>query len=148
MKLGFDALAESGTRCSRVLSSPGAALAPVGGGAAQAWIDPAQLAPGLVADRRLTHVRASAFAWQPAEPVDWLFCDMAWRPLEVASLLAKWARRRWAHLLVANLKLPMKRKAEMALRLRRTLAEGGWGSLRLRQLYHDREEVTVLGARA
>jgi 23S rRNA (cytidine2498-2'-O)-methyltransferase len=72
---------------------------------------------------------------------------MAWRPLEAASLLAKWARRRWARFLVANIKLPMKKKAEYLFRVRDILADGGWENLRARQLYHDRDEVTFAGVR-
>ncbi|MGZ3439290.1 MAG: 23S rRNA (cytidine(2498)-2'-O)-methyltransferase RlmM, partial [Polyangia bacterium] len=93
------------------------------------------------------HIRADAFKYEPKEPVDWLFSDMAWRPLESAALLAKWARRRWARLLIANIKLPMKKKAEMLVRVREILTDGGWTNLRVRQLYHDREEVTIAGVR-
>ncbi len=69
---------------------------------------------------------------------------MAWRPLEVAQLLARWGRRRWATLLVANLKLPMKDKLPILWRCRQTLVQHGqWKHVRVRQLYHDRDEVTV-----
>jgi len=110
-------------------------------------VDPAMLRPDLYERRGLRHVKESAFTFEPEETVDWLFCDMAWRPLEAAALLAKWARRHWARMLVANLKLPMKRKAEMAIRLREVLADGGWTRIRMRQLYHDRDEITVVAAR-
>lgn len=106
-------------------------------------VDPAELRPDIARNPRVTHEKASAFQFAPEEPVDWLFCDMAWRPLEVAQLLAKWGRRRWARLLVANLKLPMKTKAETVADLRSVLAGGGWQQIRTRQLYHDREEITL-----
>lgn len=111
-------------------------------------VDPANLAPELASHPKVRHVKQSAFAFEPDEPVDWLFCDMAWRPLEVAQLLAKWARRGWALHLVANIKLPMKDKNPILLRVRRTLEEGGWKNLTVRQLYHDRDEVTVTARRA
>ncbi len=110
-------------------------------------VDPARLRPDLLGHRSLEHHRVSAVDFEPARPVDWLFCDMAWRPLEVAALLAKWGRRRWASLLVANLKLPMRRKAEMVARLRGVVASGGWRDVRTRQLYHDRAEVTLTAHR-
>jgi 23S rRNA (cytidine2498-2'-O)-methyltransferase len=73
---------------------------------------------------------------------------MAWRPLEVAQLLAKWGRRGWASHLVANIKLPMKDKNPLLLRVRQVLTEdGGWEGLTMRQLYHDRDEVTVTAHR-
>lgn len=106
-------------------------------------VDPAKLRPDLLTRRGLVHVQRSAFDFVPDEPVDWLFCDMAWRPLEVAQMLARWARRKWASLLVANFKLPMKRKAEMVRDVRATLEAGGWRGVRTRQLYHDRDEITL-----
>lgn len=111
-------------------------------------VDPARLMPELASNPRVRHVQESAFAFAPEEPVDWLFCDMAWRPLEVAQLLAKWGRRGWASHLVANIKLPMKDKNPILLRVRHTLTEdGGWKGLTVRQLYHDRDEVTVTAHR-
>ncbi|MSP62341.1 MAG: 23S rRNA (cytidine(2498)-2'-O)-methyltransferase RlmM [Myxococcales bacterium] len=106
-------------------------------------IDPARMAPSLAKHKNLQHVQASAFTYQVEEPVDWLFCDMAWRPLEVAALLAKWGRRGAARFLIANIKLPMKQKVEFVRRVSEIIATGGWQNLRVRQLYHDREEVTL-----
>ncbi|MBX5484006.1 MAG: 23S rRNA (cytidine(2498)-2'-O)-methyltransferase RlmM [Myxococcaceae bacterium] len=117
-------------------------------GASVIAVDPARLRPELLRHPKVRHIRESAFAFEPEAPVDWLFCDMAWRPLEVAQLLAKWARRRWAVHLVANIKLPMKDKNPIILRVRRTLEDGGWQQLSVRQLYHDRDEVTVTARRA
>jgi 23S rRNA (cytidine2498-2'-O)-methyltransferase len=108
-------------------------------------VDPARMEPRLLEQRRLRHVQGSAFDWQPEEPADWLFCDMAWRPLEVAQMLGRWARLRQTRMLVANFKLPMKRKAEMVARLCELLGASGYRQLRTRQLYHDREEITVTG---
>ncbi len=106
-------------------------------------VDPARLRPDLLARRGLTYVSRSAFDFEPEEPVDWVFCDMAWRPLEVAEMLGRWARRRSATLLVANFKLPMKQKADMVARVHAVLEKGGWRAVRSRQLYHDRDEITV-----
>jgi 23S rRNA (cytidine2498-2'-O)-methyltransferase len=111
-------------------------------------VDPAKLIPELAGLPRVEHVQESAFAYTPEEPADWLFCDMAWRPIEVAQLLAKWGRRGWATHLVANIKLPMKDKNPILLRVRHILIEeGGWQALTIRQLYHDRDEVTVTAHR-
>ncbi len=110
-------------------------------------VDPANLAPALRGRKGLVHLKASAFDFAPDEPVDWLFCDMAWRPLEVAALLAKWGRRRWATALVANIKLPMKQRVEFVDRVLRAVEHGGWRDVRARQLYHDREEITLTGWR-
>jgi 23S rRNA (cytidine2498-2'-O)-methyltransferase len=106
-------------------------------------VDPAKMDPQLATQRRLRHIQGSAFEWQPDETVDWLFCDMAWRPLEVAQMLGRWARRRQTRMLVANFKLPMKRKAEMVRRIAELLTTSGYTNVRMRQLYHDREEITL-----
>jgi 23S rRNA C2498 (ribose-2'-O)-methylase RlmM len=37
----------------------------------------------------------------------------------------------------------MKRKVEMLERLRELLAASGFAGIRMRQLYHDREEITL-----
>jgi 23S rRNA (cytidine2498-2'-O)-methyltransferase len=118
-------------------------------GARVVAVDPARLMPELASNPRVKHVQESAFSYAPDEPADWLFCDMAWRPLEVAQLLAKWGRRGWASHLVANIKLPMKDKNPLLLRVRQVLTEdGGWEGLTMRQLYHDRDEVTVTAHRS
>ncbi len=110
-------------------------------------VDPALLAPELSRRRGVMHAKVSAFDFAPDEPVDWLFCDMAWRPLEVASLLAKWGRRRWASTLVSNIKLPMRQRVEFAQRVMKIVSDGGWRDVRGRHLYHDREEFTLAGWR-
>ena len=95
--------------------------------------------------RKYTHLKENAFSFVPPETVDWLLCDMAYRPREVAQMLAKWGRRGWARQLLANIKLPMKKKAAMVREVTKILADAGWQGLRARQLYHDREEVTLFG---
>jgi len=95
--------------------------------------------------KRFAHAEENAFRYAPPEMLDWVLCDMAYRPLEVAKLLAKWGRRSWARQMIANIKLPMKRKVEMLGHVLKTLEDGGWRGLRARQLYHDRDEVTVVG---
>ncbi|MEY4579820.1 MAG: hypothetical protein RL701_4523, partial [Pseudomonadota bacterium] len=106
-------------------------------------VDPARMDDALMRNSRLKHVQGNAFDYFPDEPADWLFCDMAYRPLEVAAMLGRWARRRQTRLLIANFKLPMKRKVEIVERLRGLLEESGFVGIRTRQLYHDREEITV-----
>jgi 23S rRNA (cytidine2498-2'-O)-methyltransferase len=106
-------------------------------------VDPALLMPSLRGKKTVTHVKLSAFDFNPAEPVDWLCCDMAWRPVEVARMLAKWGRRRLASTLISNIKLPMKQRADTVAEILKIVADGGWKGVKARQLYHDREEVTL-----
>ena len=107
-------------------------------------VDPAKLKPEILARKGVRHVQESAFTFKPEGEVDWLFCDMAWRPLEAAALLAKWGRNRWARMLIANIKLPMTKKADILARVRDILTtEGNWKHVRAKQLYHDRDEITL-----
>lgn len=106
-------------------------------------VDPARMDEKLQNDRRLRHIQGDAFKFTPDEPVDWLLCDMVWRPIEVARMLGRWARLRNTRMLVSNFKLPMKRKVEMLQEIKRTLSEAGFTSIRTRQLYHDRDEITL-----
>lgn len=106
-------------------------------------VDRAQMAPNIAKDRRLKHVAGNAFEYRPDEPVDWLFCDMVHKPAEVAKLLARWGREGMARLLVSNLKLPMKKRVAAVAEACRIVQGGGWKDLKTRQLYHDRDEITL-----
>jgi 23S rRNA (cytidine2498-2'-O)-methyltransferase len=140
----IDRAPEAGDVCVDLGAAPGGWTAVLLGRRARVIaVDPAKLAPSFKGRKGLVHVPASAFDFAPEEPVDWLFCDMAWRPLEVAQLLAKWGKRKWASALVANIKLPMKQRVEHVDKVLQTIAGGGWSDLRARQLYHDREEITL-----
>lgn len=110
-------------------------------------VDPAELRDDVRAHPKLVHEKASAFGYAPEETIDWLFCDMAWRPIEVAQMLAKWARRGWARTLVSNIKLPMTKKAAIVREVREIVHGGGWKRVRTRQLYHDRDEITLTATR-
>ena len=136
---------ESGDLCVDLGAAPGGwTQVALRRGAAVIAIDPGTMkieGP----PRKYTHLKENAFSFVPPETVDWLLCDMAYRPREVGQMLAKWGRRGWARQLVANIKLPMKRKAAMLQDVLATLKNAGWQGLRARQLYHDREEVTVYG---
>lgn len=116
-------------------------------GARVVAIDPAKMAPSIANDRKLRHLKGNAFEYEPDEPIDWLFCDMVWKPLEVASLLARWGKRHYARFVVSNIKLPMKDKNQFVDRVRGTLESAGWRELKMRHLYHDREEITLFARR-
>ena len=108
-------------------------------------MDPALMQSGLV-----THRREDAFRFQPKKAVDWMVCDMVEQPRRVAELVARWFTQGWCRRSIFNLKLPMKKRYEetqLCLELiRAQIAKHHAASaitLRARQLYHDREEITV-----
>ena len=106
-------------------------------------MDTALLASGLV-----DHLRADGFRYQPSRPVDWLVCDMVEQPRRVAELIAQWLAQGWCRHAIFNLKLPMKKRYDevawcLAI-VREACAENRQRvEVRARQLYHDREEITV-----
>ena len=91
------------------------------------------------------HLRADGFSWHPAKPLDWMVCDMVEQPSRVTARMAEWFREGWCRHAVFNLKLPMKKRwQETRQCLERFEAEAGKPlTVRARQLYHDREEITV-----
>jgi 23S rRNA (cytidine2498-2'-O)-methyltransferase len=110
-------------------------------------IEPALLDSGLV-----EHVRADGFRYAPRKPVDWMVCDIVEQPIRVARLAAHWLAQGWCRYTVFNLKLPMKKRYQEVQRclelVRTTLNEAGVAfEWRCKQLYHDREEVTVFVGR-
>jgi 23S rRNA (cytidine2498-2'-O)-methyltransferase len=76
-----------------------------------------------------------------------MVCDMALPPSRIAVLVARWIGEGHARRAIFNLKLPMKKRYDEVRRceaiLRDALARARIPhTLTLRQLYHDREEVT------
>ena len=93
----------------------------------------------------IEHVRADGFGWRPPKPQDWMVCDMVESPARVAARMAEWFAHGWCKHAVFNLKLPMKKRWDETQRCLAAFVEGAGRPLtvRARQLYHDREEITV-----
>ena len=108
---------------------------------------------GMAAEHpAIRHLRQDGFRYRPQRPVDWVVCDMVEQPQRVAALMADWIASGASTRAIFNLKLPMKKRAAALASamniVRDTLdAIGMRYRLQAKQLYHDREEVTVLLAR-
>lgn len=108
-------------------------------------IDNGPLRQHLLDSGRVDHLRADGFHWQPKQSLDWMVCDMVEQPRRVAERMATWLREGWCRHTVFNLKLPMKKRWDET-RLCLDLFERQARKpllVRARQLYHDREEITV-----
>lgn len=73
---------------------------------------------------------------------------MVEKPAKVAALMASWLVNGWCRETIFNLKLPMKKRYEEVSQnlayIQAQLDEHGINvEIQARQLYHDREEVTV-----
>jgi 23S rRNA (cytidine2498-2'-O)-methyltransferase len=104
----------------------------------------------LLDSGQVRHRRDDGFHYRPPEPVDWMVCDMVESPSRIAHLVGKWLAQGWCRECIFNLKLPMKKRWEEVLRCQAIIDEalgGGGYFLRMKHLYHDREEVTAYLAR-
>ncbi len=114
-------------------------------GARVTAVDNGPLKAGAL-DAHITALAEDAFKFAPAQPVDWLFCDMVEDPERVVALLRRWLRDALCARFIVNLKfarqdpLALLRLVERDIRPLCTL-------LRARHLYHDREELTLVGER-
>jgi 23S rRNA (cytidine2498-2'-O)-methyltransferase len=110
-------------------------------------LDNGPLAPSAMATGLIEHLRADGFAWRPKKPVEWMVCDMVEQPSRIAPLMAEWVATGRCRRSIFNLKLPMKRRFEEVERCRALIDQrmrtGNIKyTLRIKHLYHDREEVT------
>ncbi|MCA1714629.1 MAG: 23S rRNA (cytidine(2498)-2'-O)-methyltransferase RlmM [Gammaproteobacteria bacterium] len=96
------------------------------------------------------HLRADGFNWQPQQALDWMVCDMVEQPRRVAARMATWFREGWCRHMIFNLKLPMTRRRDETRLCLDLLVEQARRPLAIhaRQLYHDREEITVFATPA
>jgi 23S rRNA (cytidine2498-2'-O)-methyltransferase len=108
-------------------------------------IDNGPLREQLLDSGRVDHLRSDGFRWQPKSPLDWMVCDMVEQPRRVAERMATWLREGWCRHTIFNLKLPMKKRWDETRMCLELLEQQAHKPLRVRarQLYHDREEITV-----
>ncbi len=109
-------------------------------------VDNGPMDAALVDSGQVKHRREDGFRFRPPETVDWMVCDMVESPSRVCTLASAWIARGWCREAIFNLKLPMKKRWEEVLRARGIVEEALAGTpyrLRMKHLYHDREEITA-----
>lgn len=99
------------------------------------------------------HLKQDGFKFVPRKAVDWLVCDMVEKPSKVATLIGDWFAAGWCKHAIFNLKLPMKQRlvaVDSALGgIRKRLDDEGINyRMVAKQLYHDRDEITVFLTKA
>lgn len=111
-------------------------------------VDNGRIDPALMQNGQVDHVRADGYVWVPDRACDWMVCDIVDKPRRTVDLVARWFTRGHCRASVFNLKLPMKKRLEewylCRRRLARALDKAGPFEIRAKQLYHDREEITVM----
>ncbi len=113
-----------------------------------AAVDNGPMKGALVNHPLVQHLKQDGFKYAPRKAVDWLVCDMVEKPSKVATLIGQWFAAGWCKHSIFNLKLPMKQRVsalDSALGgIRKLLDEEGINyRMMAKQLYHDRDEVTV-----
>ncbi|CAK9884352.1 MAG: Ribosomal RNA large subunit methyltransferase M [Candidatus Erwinia impunctatus] len=112
-------------------------------------VDNGPMAPALMETGQVFHHREDGFRYQPARNnIYWLVCDMVEKPAKVTALMVEWLVKGWCREAIFNLKLPMKKRYEevvhnLTLMAEKLKSEGLNVQIQAKQLYHDREEVTV-----
>ncbi len=111
-------------------------------------VDNGPMKGALVNHPLVQHLKQDGYKYAPRKAVDWLVCDMVDQPSKVATLIGSWFVSGLCKHAIFNLKLPMKQRLialDSALGGIRTCldAEGINFRMQAKQLYHDRDEVTV-----
>lgn len=117
-------------------------------GALVTAVDNGPLKGGALGHPGIDHRRADAFAFAPDRTYDWLFCDLVEEPHHVLrGIVEPWLAAGRCRRFVVNLKCG---RADAPALLRAVRAPGGpvrgrAPGLRVRHLFHDRDELTLVG---
>jgi 23S rRNA (cytidine2498-2'-O)-methyltransferase len=110
-------------------------------------VDNGPLKGEIADDPLVTHLRVDGLRYLPKKPVDWMVCDIVDQPSRIAALVARWIGEGHARRAIFNLKLPMKKRYDEMRRCEAIIHDTldrmhVKHTLALRQLYHDREEIS------
>ncbi len=118
-------------------------------------IDNGPLKGGALDHPAIEHRREDAFRFTPAgaevDAFDWLLCDMLEEPHHVLQhIVEPWLARGWCRRFVVNLKFGRVDAIALLRELRapESVFARHAPATRIRHLYHDREEFTVVGERS
>ncbi|HPA77039.1 MAG TPA: SAM-dependent methyltransferase [Kiritimatiellia bacterium] len=109
---------------------------------------PMKLPPHEPGWGRVRHIRANGITFEPPRdlcPVDWLVSDMLVAPGVVLGLLRRWIGARRMRFFVCNIKIPQQNPCAAVKPLEDFLSAQRKVEFRLKQLYHDRREITIMG---
>ena len=109
---------------------------------------PLHIPAKLLRPGALQHVLQDGIPYTPPPqwlPVDWLASDMLIPPGRTLGMLRKWMDGRWLRRFVVNVKIPQDHPWSVIRPLEEYLGSLRGVTFRIRQLYHDRREVTMMG---
>jgi len=107
-------------------------------------VDRAPVAPELIRDPRVTMIIGNAFTYTPPAPVDWLLCDVVCEPPRSLALVETWLTRGLCRNLVVTVKFKGRAGYGVLDALPPLFARLGPAFARVKQLVHNKNEVTVM----
>ena len=135
----------AGQTCVDLGASPGGWTATaLKRGARVVAVDRASVAPELARDPRVTMIIGNAFTYAPPAPVDWLLCDVVCEPPRSLALIETWLTRGLCRNLVVTVKFKGRAGYGVLETLPPLFARLGPAFARVKQLVHNKNEVTVL----
>jgi 23S rRNA (cytidine2498-2'-O)-methyltransferase len=142
--------AEGETVCDLGAAPGGWSYSAAKRGARVVAIDNGPLKGGALGHPLIEHLCEDAFKFVPraGEKFDWLFCDLVEEPHHVLQhIVTPWLAQGWCRRFVINLKIGRVDAGALLRELRApdsVLVKHAPGT-RIRHLYHDREEFTLVG---
>lgn len=99
---------------------------------------------------RVDHLKTNGLKFLPETYTDWLCCDMVMGAENTLEVLENWLTAKRMRAFVVNVKLPQDNpwpavKKAIAL-LSKYQDSGSWPKMFARHLYHDRNEITLMGS--
>jgi 23S rRNA (cytidine2498-2'-O)-methyltransferase len=95
---------------------------------------------------RVTHLKENGLTYRPISPVDWVVCDMLVGSRETLAVLDRWLSQGLAKNFVFNVKLPQAKPWPVIRDALDLLARYPWAVMRAKHLFHDRQEITLMGS--
>ena len=112
-------------------------------------IDNASLREPVKSHPNLTQLREDALKFRPNKnkSADWLFCDIIENPEIILKLLSTWLINAWCRKFIVTLKIGHSDPIALIRKIKneKTRITPYCSSLKIRHLYHNREEITLIG---
>jgi len=135
----------AGEVCADLGASPGGWTATLLKRAARVVaVDRAPLDPAVARNPRVTSVIGNAFNYEPPSPVAWMVSDVVCEPPRALALAHRWLSSGWCQNLIVTVKFKGQSGYDVLDGVPERLADAGGRFVRVKQLAHNKNEVTIL----
>jgi len=110
-------------------------------------VDRAPLDPPVARNPRVASVIGNAFTYEPSSPVDWMVSDVVCEPPRALALAERWLSSGWCRNLIVTVKFKGQTGYGVLDGLPERLVAAGGRFARVKQLAHNKNEVTILAHR-